>query len=115
MAFLFLRPPLGVEGNESLQDRLLGQPGVPAVRGGHGGVQLVVQFFEDADQPLLVDFALLLIQVLPGPLRVILFQGAALLLEHVVERGHRQVVVDARAPFAVRVQLRPEVADRGLL
>jgi hypothetical protein len=102
---LFLRPPLGVEVDEALQERLFGQPGVPAVGVGHGGVQLVVQFFEDADQALLVDVALVCVQILP----------AALFLEHVVEGGHRQVVVGVEALLAVRVELRPEVADRGLL
>ncbi|WP_162899701.1 hypothetical protein [Salinibacter ruber] len=75
----------------------------------------VVRLAEDADQALLVDCARRLVQVLPGPLWVILIQGAALFLEHVAERGHRQVVVDTQALCAVRVELRPEVADRGLL
>ncbi len=75
----------------------------------------VVRLAEDADQALLVDCALRLVQVLSGPLWVILIQGAALFLEHVAERGHRQVVVDAQALFAVRVELHPEVADRGPL
>jgi len=45
----------------------------------------------------------------------ILIQGAALLLEHVVKRGHGEVVVGVEALFAACVELRPEVADRGLL
>ena len=105
MAFFFLRPPLGVEGDESLQDRLVGPPRVPAVGVGHDGVQLVVQLLEDADQPLLVDDALICIEIF----------ATALLLEHVVERGHRQIVVGVQLLLAVRIQLRPEVADWGLL
>jgi hypothetical protein len=62
MALLFLGPPLGVEANQSLQDRLLGQPRVPAVRIGDGGIQLVMQFFEDANEALLVDLALRFVQ-----------------------------------------------------
>jgi hypothetical protein len=45
----------------------------------------------------------------------ILIQGAALLLEHVVERGHRQVVVGVETLSAACVELRPEVADPDLL
>jgi len=115
VALLFLRPPLGVEIHQSLQDRLFGPPRVSAVRGGHDGVQLVVQLLEDADQALLMDCAPRRIQVPAGPLRGILIQGTALLLEHVVERGHRQIVVGVQLLLAVRIQLRPEVADWGPL
>jgi len=55
----------------------------------------VVRLAEDADQALLVDRALVLRQVFAGPLRGILIQGAVL--------------------FAVRVEVRPEVADWGRL
>jgi len=68
VALFFLGPPLGVEGDEPLQNRLLRQPRVPAVRVGDGGVQVVVQFTEDADEALLMDRALRFVQVLAGPL-----------------------------------------------
>ena len=45
--------------HEVLQDLFFRQAGGPTVGAGHGGVQLVVQFFEDADQAFLVDLALL--------------------------------------------------------
>jgi hypothetical protein len=54
--------------HQLLQDLLFRQAGSPAVGAGHSGIQLVVQFFEDADQALLVDLALLFVQILPAAL-----------------------------------------------
>ena len=96
------RARLGHDGADSLDPRR--EAGRPVVR-----------LAEDADQALLVDCARRLVQVLPGPLWVIPIQGAALFLGHIAEHGHRQVLVFAQALCAVRIELRPEVANRGPL
>ena len=45
----------------------------------------------------------------------LLFLPAALLFEHVVERGHGEVVVPVQALFAVLVELLAQITDRGFL
>jgi hypothetical protein len=47
--------PLGVEGDEALEDLLVGQRRRPAVGGEDGRIQVVVDLFEDADEPGFVD------------------------------------------------------------
>ena len=96
---------LGVEGDQPRQDLLVGERDRPAVRVAHGRVQLVVDFTQHADQPLLVDRLVLGGQRLAG----------AQLLQHVVHVGQGQLGMLSLLALAVRVQLLGQGADARLL
>ena len=55
-AAAFFFGALVVEGDESAEDFFVGEIGGPAVGVGDGGVEIVVDLFEDGDEALLVDF-----------------------------------------------------------
>jgi hypothetical protein len=64
---LFFPGPFAVEGDDLFEDFGVAEGGGPAVGGEDGGVEFVVQLFEDGDQPLFVDGFLFGGQPLPGP------------------------------------------------
>ena len=55
----FFGGPLGIQGNQPLQDFLVAQRARPAVGGKDGLVEVVVDLPEDTDEPLLVNQLLL--------------------------------------------------------
>lgn len=61
-ALLLFGAALLVQRHEAVQDLLIFQIGGPAVSGGHGGVEFVVQLAQDANEALPVDLFLVLVQ-----------------------------------------------------
>lgn len=55
----FFGGPLGIQGDQPLQDFLIAERARPAVGGKDGLVEVVVDLAEDADEPLLVNQLLL--------------------------------------------------------
>lgn len=55
----FFGGPLGIQGNQPLQDFLVAERARPAVGGEDGLVEVVVDLAEDADEPMLVNQLLL--------------------------------------------------------
>ena len=105
MTLRFFDGALGVEGDQPRQDLLVGERRRPAVRVAHGRVQLVVEFTQHADQPLLVDRLVLGGQRLAGPQ----------LCQHVVHVGQGQLGVLGLLALAVSIQLLGQAADARLL
>ena len=62
----FFGYPLGIQGDQPLQDFLIAQRARPAVGGKDGLIEVVVDLPEDADEPLLVNQLLLVRKLLPG-------------------------------------------------
>lgn len=62
----FFGGPLGIQGDQPLQDFLVAERARPAVGGKDGLVEVVVDLPEDADEPLLVNQLLLVRKFLAG-------------------------------------------------
>ena len=103
-ARLFLGP-LVVEGDEVLQDVVLGEALGPAIGFGHGGVDAVVDVLEQAHQPVLVDLLILA----RDPL------ASAKLFEGVIHLGQGQLGVLCLPFLAVRIEFLAELAKGGAL
>ena len=48
-----------VEGDQTVENGGIGERGIPAIRGGNGGVEFVVELAQDGDESLIVNGALL--------------------------------------------------------
>ncbi len=56
-ALLFFGGALGVQGHEEREDFRIGQGDGPAVSGGDGGIQIIVELFKEGDKAPVVDVA----------------------------------------------------------
>ena len=99
-AAFFLGGALGVQGDEPFQNFRVGQGGGPAVGGEHGGVEVVVQLFQDGDEAGVVDDFFLVGEFFTG----------ADFFEDVVKAGEREAVLGLDA-LAVRVQFLRQFTD----
>ena len=82
---------LVVEGDESAEDFFVGEIGRPAVGVGDGGVEIVVDLFEDGDEALLVDRLFFFVSGF----------GGAEFFQHVIHAGHRELGVLRLLAFAM--------------
>ena len=92
-----------VQRDEAEEDVFVGKVHGPVIGLGHGGVDLVVQVLEDADQALVVNFAVLALDVFPG----------AELFQHIVHLGQGKLGVRGLLSLAVRVELFTQGAEVG--
>ena len=103
-AALFFRRALRVQCHEPFKDFGIRRSVWPAVGGGHGGVEFVVQTFERGNQSPVVDKFFLFRERFPG----------ADFIEDVVKAGERDAVLGLHL-FAVRVQRFRQFADARFL
>ena len=93
-ALRLLGGALAVEGDEAVQDVVVGEVRRPAVGAGGLGVDLVVELAEDADEAVVVDLAVPALDGLAGPE----------LLQHVVHLGEGQAGMRRLLALAVGVE-----------
>src|SRR5215213_8899387 len=62
----FFGGALGIEGDEAFEDLLVGDVGGPAVGGEDGGVEIVMNLLEDADQSGVVGFLVFIVERFAG-------------------------------------------------
>ena len=98
---LLLRGALVVEGDEALEDLLVGQSRGPAVGVEDGGVEVVMDLLQDGDEPLLVDDAVFFGERLAG----------AELFQHVVYAGKCEIQILNLLMLAMRVEGFTKIAD----
>jgi len=87
----FFGGALGIQRDQAFEDLFVGEGGGPAVGGEDGGVEVVVNLFEDADEAGVVDF---LVFVVEG------FAGAEF-FEDVVHVGQREPGGELLLTFAM--------------
>src|SRR5690606_4592303 len=105
LAGSFLKPALPVERDQALENVLVAKIDGPAIGLGHGGVDAVVNFLQDADQALLVDNLVLALDRL----------ARAQLFQHVVHLRERELGMLFLSRLAMGVEFLTEVAnDLGL-
>lgn len=99
----FLGRPSAVQGDKVLQNLIIDQGDGPAIGIGHGGVDLVVQVAQDADQALIVNLAVLALDPL----------ARAEFLQHVIHTSQGQLGIFRLPRLAMRVEVFAKRAQVG--